>query len=142
MRMEGGTHPLRSVEEELRRDFVEIFINGFWSRRRRRRRRCWWNGVVLNSSSSSSVSGFSWRFRHVTNLVGSFDLFLLLELRMSMMIIIIIISLFSFSFSYATTSPFPSRLQYKLPRISMPQTQNHHYLSTYLSHQFFLFTNN
>ena len=137
MRMEGGTHPLRSVEEELRRDFVEIFINGFWSRKRRRR---WWNGVVLNSSSSSSVSGFSWRFRHVTNLVGSFDLFLLLELRMSMMIIIIIISLFSFS--YTTTSLFPSRLQYKLPRISMPQTQNHHYLSTYLSHQFFLFTNN
>ena len=139
MRMEGGTHPLRSVEEELRRDFVEIFINGFWSRRRR-----WWNGVVLNSSSSSSVSGFSWRFRHVTNLLGSFNLFLLLELRMSMMmIIIIIISLFSFSFSfsYTTTSLFPSRLQYKLPRISMPQTQNHHYLSTYLSHQFFLFTN-
>ena len=136
--MEGGTHPLRSVEEELRRDFVEIFINGFWSRKRRRR---WWNGVVLNSSSSSSsVSGFSWRFRHVTNLVGSFDLFLLLELRMSMMIIIIIISLFSFSFSfsYTTTSLFPSRLQYKLPRISMPQTQNHHYLSQ----QFFLFTNN
>ena len=131
--MEGRTHPLRSVEEELRRDFVEIFINGFWSRRRRR----WWNGVVLNSSGSSSVSGFSWRFRHVTNLLGSFDLFWLLELRM---MIIIIISLFSFS--YTTTSLFPSRLQYKLPRISMPQTQNHHYLSTYLSHQFFLFTNN
>ena len=128
--MEGRTHPLRSVEEELRRDFVEIFINGFWSRRRR-----WWNGVVLNSSSSSSVSGFSWRFRHVTNLLGSFDLFWLLELRM-MMIIIIIISLFSFS--YTTTSPFPRRLQYKLPRISMPQTQNHHYLSQ----QFFPFTNN